>query len=813
MKHASAALVHALYHQLISASGTPAAHFQRWRAHWEHVHGPPGRKRHVDTTRLAAQYGLAPALDIPTLLYAVEACFVLRMRLLASQALGVSLPPGPDPAGARETIARLFSGQHFAALGIANYDADLFDFTVLPLDTHTLDLLAAELAPAAQQRAPASVRQSANLAISNLQSALAPGDALRTAYHRLLPKQVRHALGAFFTPPWLAAYVVEAVHALLPSPLHARLIDPACGAGTFLLAALEAHVAAARTHGIGGVELLQSTMARVAGLDINPVAVQAAKTNVLLFMAALARHEQVALPTRLQLPVELHDALAPEHPLPGSLAAEHLPPAFDPPFDAVIGNPPWVNWEYLPPAERARTQHLWAELGLFELRGTQKAFSKEDVAGLFTYAAARRFLAAGGLLGFVLPQSLFKSTLNGRGFRRMHLGAAGPPLGVLAVDDLVALRPFEGASGRPAMLLLRKGEPTTPPIPYRRWRLPGSRAVPEAWDWPTVHRAVTIDHGQATPTDPTDTASPWTDASLPETHILARLAGPCAYRARAGMFTGGANGVYYVNLIEQAVDGMLLVRNLNSGARRAVPTVEAWIEPEFVFPLLRGREMEHWHAAGTSFVLCPHTALSRMAAVAPETLRAQAPRTYAYLEQFHSALAERRGFAGWERRFQQEAFYAVQRIGAYTFAPYKLVWRYIAPEFRCAVVGPAPVGSHATRPVIPHEKLIIIPFEEPDEAFFVCGVLSSGAARRFIHSRMVETQIAPGVIANLAIPRYDAANEQHRTIASVCRAGHARRAAGDTAGVRATHQQLDALMPGVLPLSAEEVRLLAAIDL
>jgi hypothetical protein len=129
------------------------------------------------------------------------------------------------------------------------------------------------------------------------------------------------------------------------------------------------------------------------------------------------------------------------------------------------------------------------------------------------------------------------------------------------------------------------------------------------------------------------------------------------------------------------------------------------------------------------------------------------------------------------------------------------------------VVGPAPVGTQALRPVIPHEKLMLIPFEQPDEAFFVCGVLSSSAARRFIHSRMVETQIAPGVISNLALPRYDAGNEQHRAITSACRAGHTQRAAGNPEGVRAAHRELDALMPGVLPLSAEESRALAAIEL
>src|SRR5690606_14850418 len=112
---------------------------------------------------------------------------------------------------------------------------------------------------------------------------------------------------------------------------------------------------------------------------------------------------------------------------------------------------------------------------------------------------------------------------------------------------------------------------------------------------------------------------------------------------------------------EELPDGLLRVRNLAGEARRGVAAVEAVIEPEYVFPLLRGRDVAGWSSASRALVLCPHTAASRMAAVPPEELRARAPRTYAYLEQFREALSERRGFAGWERRFQQDAFYACQR--------------------------------------------------------------------------------------------------------------------------------------------------------
>jgi hypothetical protein len=812
-KPATALLVAALYRNgRAGATLEQAEHFEHWRAHWELIHGQPGRKRTPDLARLAAHYGLdAATLELPRLLYAIECCFVFRARLLALAALAALREPAaaslapkiaalPGPA-LHEWASRLFAAEPFVALGLAN------DRGVAPYDLGAslgageLELLRAEMLDALQ-----------------LWEGSAPGhpsDALRAAYHRILPQQLRHGLGAYYTPPWLAEYVVATLWELRGDRgVRARLIDPACGSGVFLTAALWRLAAEARSRGVRGQALVRLALGSLVGLDINPLAVHAARANLLLALAGIAAEERAALDGPFELPVYLCDGLEPQRRAIGGVLFDDPSAAIASRFELVAGNPPWVNWEYLPPAYRAQTEHLWRELGLFELRGRQKAFSKEDISALFTYAACREYLAPDGMLGFLLPQSLFKSSLNGRAFRRFRLGPREEPLEAVQIDDLVALRPFAGAAGRPAALFLRAGRPTTPPVPYRRWRLAGGRrAVPERWSLEAVRAAATTVDGLARPSDPADPASAWADGSPGASAVLAQLSGRCAYRARTGMFTGGANGVYYVELLEELPDGNLLVRNLAGEAKRSVPLVEAVIEREFVFPLLRGRDVASWESASRALVICPHTGASRMAAVPPEELLARAPRTYAYLARFRDALAERRGFSGWERRFRDEAFYACQRIGAYTFAPYKVVWRYIAPAFTCAVVEPGAVGTGPERPVLPHEKLMQIACDAADEAYFICGVLSSSPARLFVESRMVETQIAPHVIADLALPAYSPGDPRHLRIAELCRAGHQAARLRDQAAVDSARARIDALLPGVLPLSADEVRAASAIIL
>ncbi len=70
------------------------------------------------------------------------------------------------------------------------------------------------------------------------------GDLLKPLYESLFPRAVRHALGEYYTPHWLAEHVLDQVG--YHGQAGARLLDPTCGSGTFLLAALAA-LAAKRT--------------------------------------------------------------------------------------------------------------------------------------------------------------------------------------------------------------------------------------------------------------------------------------------------------------------------------------------------------------------------------------------------------------------------------------------------------------------------------------------------------------------------------------------------------------------------------------
>lgn len=62
-----------------------------------------------------------------------------------------------------------------------------------------------------------------------------PIDIFKDLYMSIIPKSIRHSMGEYFTPKWLADYVITNGIADLENQEEWKAIDPCCGSGIFLL--------------------------------------------------------------------------------------------------------------------------------------------------------------------------------------------------------------------------------------------------------------------------------------------------------------------------------------------------------------------------------------------------------------------------------------------------------------------------------------------------------------------------------------------------------------------------------------------------
>lgn len=131
-------------------------------------------------------------------------------------------------------------------------------------------------------------------------------DVFKDLYQRLVPRAIRHRLGEFYTPGWLASYVINLVDGPdNPLTYRSRVLDPACGSGTFLVEVLTRALRRAREE--EPAEVLAGLTRNIVGFDLSPLAVQAARVNYLLAIAPLMR--RAAMP--VTLPVFLADSVSP----------------------------------------------------------------------------------------------------------------------------------------------------------------------------------------------------------------------------------------------------------------------------------------------------------------------------------------------------------------------------------------------------------------------------------------------------------------------------------------------------------------------
>jgi hypothetical protein len=339
---------------------------------------------------------------------------------------------------------------------------------------------------------------------------------------------------------------------------------------------------------------------------------------------------------------------------------------------------------------------------------------------------------------------------------------------VLYVDDMVELQPFEGASNRTAVLALQKGQPTHYPIPYTVWRkVEGARFSYDS-TIDAVRAATQRFECHAEPVDPSDPTSQWLTAHPAALNAIRKVLGKADYKAHAGVYTGGANAVYWVQKTYTHPNGDVVVQNITEGAKIKVEQVSMTVEPDLLYPLLRGRDVQRWHAQPSAWIIVPRLKPDQVIPLAE--MQTRFPKTYAYLKRFEKTLLARQDAMTKSALQRGEPFYFYGAVGDYTFAPWKVVWPNIASSLQAAVVGRA----HG-KEVIPQHIITLVGCESEDEAHYICALINSSLANFAAKSYSQEGGKSfgdPHVLDHIRIPRYDPNNAVHRRLAELSMQAH-----------------------------------------
>ena len=159
--------------------------------------------------------------------------------------------------------------------------------------------------------------------------------------------------GGFYTEPAIASFLARWVKVAKPK----SLLEPSCGDGAFLNAIEDTRITSLKQ--ITACELNEEEAEKAASRTSLPVVMK--RTDFLRWYLFFAQNEDG--------------------------------------FDAVVGNPPFIRYQYLPAEQQALAEKIFGQLKL--------PFTKHTNAWVPFVLAAIRLLRPGGRLAMVIPSEIF----------------------------------------------------------------------------------------------------------------------------------------------------------------------------------------------------------------------------------------------------------------------------------------------------------------------------------------------------------------------------------------------------------------------
>ncbi|KPV63623.1 MAG: N5-glutamine S-adenosyl-L-methionine-dependent methyltransferase [Candidatus Bathyarchaeota archaeon BA2] len=218
------------------------------------------------------------------------------------------------------------------------------------------------------------------------------GDVIGRVYEELIPDVERHRLGQYYTPPPIVELITEMC---IKSP-NDKVLDPACGSGSFLVKAYHKLKDLKRKENpfADDNKLHEEILNELYGIDINPFPAQLSSINLAIRnLKVTSRHINLFVSDFFKV-----------KPLMGII----------PEVDVVVTNPPYTRQEEMECKDQIREEALTYSDG--------SKIPLDARAGIYAYffTHSAKFLKNGGRMGYITSDTWLDVGF-GEGLKRFFL--------------------------------------------------------------------------------------------------------------------------------------------------------------------------------------------------------------------------------------------------------------------------------------------------------------------------------------------------------------------------------------------------------
>jgi len=428
----------------------------------------------------------------------------------------------------------------------------------------------------------------------------------------------RKEQGIYYTPTYIVDYIVrntlgELLKDKKVNVEKIRVLDPACGSGSFLIKAFDILNEYCKntkdytqtqldTTGTGltyskKLGILQNN---IFGVDLDKQAVEIAQLNLLLKIAEKGHR----LPL-LEQNIKCGNSLIDDEKVAGDKAfkwEEKFKDTMDEGgFDVVIGNPPYVKLQTL---DKNQIGYFYSNY--------ESAKMHYDIYALFVEKGFS-LLKEGGILGFILPSKFFIADY-GVGLRKL----LSENKSIMQIVNFKDFQVFDGATTYTCLLLLRKSknEDFEYYEIYDKGKLQQSRVL---------SRDVFKQSVQKQP----EGEAPWNFSADDTEQLMNKLKsnslklGDVAKDIFQG-FLSGRDRFFFIRVVEEKGNNVVV--------KNAYDDREHLIERKILKKLLKGKEIKRWQIDwNNAFVIYPYREYNNITSLIPiQEIKSDYSKAYEY---------------------------------------------------------------------------------------------------------------------------------------------------------------------------------------
>lgn len=276
--------------------------FEQWKILYREVCGYNFETLDLKMVKLKDCYKIEDEnVDLPTLIFSIHTYFALIIKFLSIEVLNylqkksyntLKKFPVDNSEKLKAELKKMEDGGLFKQLGIKNFlEGDFFGWYLHLWNKETYKNITELI----------ETFNNYDYSVIDLEPEYAK-DLLKNVYHNLLPKELRHNLGEYYTPDWLAEFLINEMNLKLDG--EKIVLDPTCGSGTFIVLLIKKFILDNKGK-FTKSEMLSKILETIKGYDLNPLAVISARANYIVALGEL----YIQRKNDIEIPIYLCDSM------------------------------------------------------------------------------------------------------------------------------------------------------------------------------------------------------------------------------------------------------------------------------------------------------------------------------------------------------------------------------------------------------------------------------------------------------------------------------------------------------------------------